>query len=114
MRSFFICYVLRQGIVLHDTWFVNSAAHLLGDRPYDPKIVPVENEFVSFFALGEGYHNFHHAFPFDYRVADFGRFNIGRIFLDWMAKWGHAYDLKVATKEMINGKQIRRGIPTTE
>lgn len=111
VRSFLICYVWRQGVVLHDTWFVNSAAHLLGDKPYDPKIIPVENTFVSMFTMGEGYHNFHHAFPFDYRAADFGFFNLNKWFLDTMEKLGLAEDLKKASTKMIKGMQIRNNIP---
>ena len=48
--------MMRWTILLHSTWFVNSAAHMFGDRPYDGVIKPAENIFVSFGALGEGYH----------------------------------------------------------
>ncbi|RWS19081.1 acyl-CoA desaturase-like protein, partial [Leptotrombidium deliense] len=34
----------RYVIFLHITWFVNSAAHLFGDRPYNEKISPREND----------------------------------------------------------------------
>lgn len=40
--------------VLHSTWFVNSAAHLFGDRPYNKKIQPRNNFFVNMVAMGEG------------------------------------------------------------
>lgn len=104
-KSFFICYIFRQGVTLHSTWFVNSAAHMIGDKPYDPTINPVENEFVSMFTLGEGYHNFHHAFPYDYRAADFGVLNTNKLFLDAMDGLGFAHDLKVASKKVIQEKQ---------
>ena len=54
-------------LVLHATWLVNSAAHMFGMKPYDTGIGPVENRAVSLLALGEGFHNYHHTFPFDYR-----------------------------------------------
>ena len=42
---------------MHFTWFVNSAAHMFGDHPYDGKSWPSENPFVSICAIGEGWHN---------------------------------------------------------
>lgn len=41
---------------LHSTFFVNSAAHMFGDKPYDKDIKPVENSYVTYGCLGEGYH----------------------------------------------------------
>ena len=48
---------LRYCIVLHFSWLVNSAAHMFGDRPYDPESWASENPVVSIGALGEGWHN---------------------------------------------------------
>ena len=45
--------VLRYMIVLHNTWCVNSVAHLWGDKPYDININPVESRLVSFLAVGK-------------------------------------------------------------
>jgi len=58
--------------VLHSTWLVNSAAHFYGDHPYDPSINPTENPIVAFFAIGEGWHNWHHKYPFDYAASELG------------------------------------------
>jgi len=82
----------------------------MGDKPYDPNINPVENSMVSIFTLGEGYHNFHHAFPYDYRAADIGVFNSSRVFIEKMHEWGLANDLKVASKTVIEGKQMRHNL----
>ena len=51
--SFVLCYVGRYIDSLHATWFVNSAAHMFGDRPYSP-IMPVEIPWVSLCSYGEG------------------------------------------------------------
>ena len=51
-----IINVIRWIATLHSTWLVNSAAHMFGDRPYDGNILPAQKIFVSFGALGEGYH----------------------------------------------------------
>ncbi len=52
---------------LHHTFFVNSASHTewMGQRPYDPKILPCENVITIYCALGEGHHNWHHVFAQD-------------------------------------------------
>ena len=100
--SFLSFYVLRYVTSLHVTWFVNSAAHMFGDRPYKP-IKPVENIWVSLTTYGEGYHNYHHAFPNDYRASEHGLgFNITRHFIDLMAKFGHAYDMRTASDTVVN------------
>src|SRR5207244_1492082 len=35
--------------------------------PYSVMNTARDNWFLAFFTFGEGYHNFHHAFPSDYR-----------------------------------------------
>ena len=71
-RAFFVAGALRYAVVLHFTWFVNSAAHLYGDHPYDPMSYPAENPFVSYCAIGEGWHNWHHKYPYDYAASEHG------------------------------------------
>ena len=48
---------------------VNSIAHYLGHAPYDDKHSPRDHFVSAVLTLGEGYHNFHHQFPMDYRNA---------------------------------------------
>lgn len=96
--SFTFAVGLRYVLCLHCTWFVNSAAHMFGERPYNPKIEPRQNPLVSFGAMGEGYHNYHHTFPYDYSTVEFGfiGFNPTKQFIDLMYLLGQAYNLKVA------------------
>merc|ERR1719230_1420202 len=47
MNGVMVPGVLRYVYVLHCTWLVNSAAHLWGERPYDPKSNPAENPLVA-------------------------------------------------------------------
>jgi len=96
--SFLVFGNLRWVITLHATWTVNSVAHMYGTRPYKPEILPTENGWVSFFSGGEGWHNWHHAFPWDYRAtADclFGRWNAARLYIDFFALFGWVWDRKV-------------------
>jgi len=60
-------WLTRTLIVHHTTFFINSAAHKWGSRHYASEETAVDNYLVSLFTFGEGYHNYHHAFPNDYR-----------------------------------------------
>lgn len=51
-----ILIFFRIGLTLNTTFCVNSAAHAIGQRPYNSKIQPTENSLVSLMAMGEGYH----------------------------------------------------------
>ncbi|MEE6460147.1 hypothetical protein FKM82_000869 [Ascaphus truei] len=109
-NSYFLASILRYTVSLNVSWLVNSAAHLYGNRPYDIHINPRENTFVTFGAIGEGFHNFHHTFPFDYSTSEFGlKFNPTTCFIDFMCFLGMASDCKKATKQMILARKARSG-----
>ncbi|XP_022123202.2 LOW QUALITY PROTEIN: acyl-CoA Delta-9 desaturase [Pieris rapae] len=101
MTSFSVSFVLRFTITLNIAYCVNSFAHIWGNKPYDKYIKSVENQLVSLAALGEGWHNYHHVFPWDYRTSELGKINISTSFIDFFARIGWAYDLKAATMSMI-------------
>ncbi|KAH8830084.1 delta 9-fatty acid desaturase [Flagelloscypha sp. PMI_526] len=61
--------VLRLVFVHHSTFCVNSLAHWLGETPFDDKHTPRDHFITALVTIGEGYHNFHHQFPMDYRNA---------------------------------------------
>ncbi|CAG8548111.1 4728_t:CDS:2 [Cetraspora pellucida] len=67
--GFFFSAVLRLVFVHHATFCVNSLAHYLGDTPFDDRRTPRDHFITAILSLGEGYHNFHHEFPMDYRNA---------------------------------------------
>ncbi|ODN03861.1 Acyl-CoA Delta(11) desaturase [Orchesella cincta] len=102
---------LRYCFNLHCTWLVNSAAHLWGDHPYDKAINPAENKGVAIFAFGEGWHNYHHVFPWDYKTAELGRYryNFTAAFIDFFAWIGWAYDLKTVSDKMVRDRVRRTG-----
>jgi len=61
--------VIRLVFVHHSTFCVNSLAHWLGESPFDDKHTPRDHLVTALVTIGEGYHNFHHQFPMDYRNA---------------------------------------------
>lgn len=74
-------------------------------------IYAVENLSVSLLAVGEGWHNYHHVFPWDYKAAELGKYstNITTGFIDIMAKIGWAYELKYVSDDMIKKRVMRTG-----
>ncbi|XP_038613616.1 acyl-CoA desaturase [Tachyglossus aculeatus] len=109
-HSFFVASLLRYACVLNATWLVNSAAHLYGSRPYDKNINPRENILVSLGAIGEGFHNYHHTFPYDYSTSEYRwHINITTFFIDFMCFLGLAYDRKKVSKEVILARCSRTG-----
>ncbi|XP_019635220.1 PREDICTED: acyl-CoA desaturase-like [Branchiostoma belcheri] len=109
-NAFCIAVLSRYVLTLNATWLVNSAAHLWGTRPYDRSIRPAENRFVSSVAGGEGWHNYHHTFPFDYATGELGwRLNMTTVFIDLMAWAGLAYDLRTAPPSVVRARALRTG-----
>ncbi|KAL6268607.1 hypothetical protein P5V15_001739 [Pogonomyrmex californicus] len=103
--------VCRYCTNLNITWSVNSAAHMWGVKPYDKSITSVNNVAVSFLALGEGWHNYHHVFPWDYKAAELGNYglNFTTAFIDFFAYLGLAYDLKTVPTNVIKKRALRSG-----
>lgn len=54
---------------LQSVFSVNSIAHWLGETTFDDRHTPRDHFITAILTLGEGYHNFHHQFPMDYRNA---------------------------------------------
>jgi stearoyl-CoA desaturase (delta-9 desaturase) len=67
------------------------------------KINPAENVVVSALTFGEGWHNYHHTFPWDYKTGELGDYslNFTTAFIDFFAYIGWAYDLKQPSKKLI-------------
>ena len=65
--SLLLAGVARVVIVNHSTFFINSLCHTLGRRPYSSKCTARDSAIMAVLTMGEGYHNFHHAFQHDYR-----------------------------------------------
>lgn len=64
---FLLAGLLRLVISHHFTFFINSWAHISGSQPYTDQNTARDNPVMALFTWGEGYHNFHHIFQYDYR-----------------------------------------------
>ncbi|KAG9429870.1 acyl-CoA Delta(11) desaturase [Apis mellifera carnica] len=82
---------------------------------FDKRVKPTENPTVSFFALGEGWHNYHHSFPWDYKAAELGAYGLNPTtgFIELMALVGLAYDLKTPREELVDRTSARKGDGTS-
>ena len=67
LGALLISVCARIALVYQGTWCINSVAHTFGQKPYDLAVSAKDNWFAALFTWGEGYHNFHHRFPNDYR-----------------------------------------------
>ena len=69
---------------------------------------------MSLMTGGEGWHNYHHVFPWDYKAAELGHFyltniNLTTFLIDMFAKIGWAYDLKEPSAELVKRVIMNRG-----
>lgn len=91
------CFFLPAVLWMHSTYAVNSLCHLpaLGSAPWATKEDSRNFWLVGLLALGEGWHNNHHAFP---RAARHGlrwwQLDVSWLFIRGLAVLGLAWDLK--------------------
>ena len=67
LGAFLFSICLRLTVVYHSTFCINSVCHKFGKATYDIYASARDHWLVAFITNGEGYHNFHHRFPGDYR-----------------------------------------------
>jgi stearoyl-CoA desaturase (Delta-9 desaturase) len=59
--------LVRLVFVYQATFAINSVAHIIGTQPYSDRDSSRDSFVTALVSMGEGYHNFHHTFPGDYR-----------------------------------------------
>ncbi len=74
-------------------------------------INPADNWMVALPSLGEGWHNYHHAFPSDYRTSELGdyAFNYTTAIIDACHRLGLATDLKTMSRHLVYSRAQRTG-----
>jgi stearoyl-CoA desaturase (delta-9 desaturase) len=65
--GFVVGAAVRLLLVYHATFSINSFAHRFGTQPYSDRSTARDSLLTALISMGEGYHNFHHTFPADYR-----------------------------------------------
>ncbi|XP_052132356.1 acyl-CoA Delta-9 desaturase [Frankliniella occidentalis] len=109
--SFWVNFNARFSATLNIAFLINSLAHTHGYRPYDKDISPVESPILGLLAIGEGWHNYHHVFPWDYRTGELGngRINLSTQFIDAFAALGWAWDRRSADDRVVRRRVERCG-----
>ncbi|KAI1133774.1 delta-9 acyl-CoA desaturase [Nemania abortiva] len=109
MGGFIYAGILRVFFVQQATFCVNSLAHWLGDQPFDDRNSPRDHILTALVTLGEGYHNFHHEFPSDYRNAiAFYQYDPTKWFIWTCKQLGLAYDLKQFRQNEIEKGRVQQ------
>lgn len=94
---------LRIVLFHHITWGINSAAHTFGTQPYLKSTTARDCWWMALLTMGEGYHNFHHAFSFDYRNGvRWHNFDPSKWIIFGLSKVGLTRNLMRAPKETVD------------
>ncbi|MFL5330994.1 MAG: acyl-CoA desaturase [Gemmataceae bacterium] len=99
--------LIRVFLVHHVTWSVNSACHLWGSQLYPSGDESRDNFIFGLLALGEGWHNTHHAFPTSARHGlRWWQIDVSYWLIRLMALCGLAWDVRVPSpaKPAISGR----------
>jgi stearoyl-CoA desaturase (delta-9 desaturase) len=101
---------LRLVFQWHQTFCVNSVAHLIGRQPYSQASTARDSWVTAVLTLGEGYHNFHHRFPNDYRNGiRWFHFDPTKWLIWTLSKVGLARELRRMPQEAIVRAAARAG-----
>lgn len=102
MGGFVYAGLIRVFAIQQATFCINSMAHYLGTQPFDDKRTPRDNWITALVTFGEGYHNFHHEFPSDYRNAlRWYQYDPTKVFIYLSYLAGLSYDLKKFSQNAI-------------
>jgi stearoyl-CoA desaturase (delta-9 desaturase) len=94
--------LVRIFLVHHVTWSVNSACHLWGMRPYPSDDQSRNNIVFGILALGEGWHNTHHAFPTSARHGlRWWQIDMSYWIIRALALLGLAWDVRLPSEQAL-------------
>ena len=102
LGGFLLPGVARVVMVQHATFCINSLCHMIGSQPYSTNHSARDSWIAAIFTMGEGYHNYHHEFQWDYRngVKPW-QLDPSKWFIWGLSKIGLASDLKRVPQERI-------------
>ncbi len=93
--AFIFTVCARLVAVHHSTFAINSICHTFGRATYDIYSSAKDHWLVALITNGEGYHNFHHHFPGDYRNGvRWYHWDPSKWTIALFARLGLAWDLK--------------------
>jgi len=97
--------LVRVFMVHHVTWSINSVCHVWGTRPFKSHDQSTNNLVFGMLALGEGWHNNHHAFPTSAKHGlKWYQFDASYVFIKTLSLLGLARNIRVPTPDRIASK----------
>lgn len=107
--------ILRVAVQWHLTWSINSVAHTIGRQPYSRSTSARDSWVTALVTFGEGYHNYHHRFPGDYRNGvRWYHFDPTKWLIRTLAGVGLAQDLRRMPREAIARARAVAGVRARE
>lgn len=107
MSTLVLAGLLRLVLSHHFTFFINSLCHMFGTRPYTDTNSARDNPILAIFTWGEGYHNYHHFFQYDYRNGvKWWQYDPSKWIIYGLSKVGLTWDLKRVPDVTIQHAQV--------
>ncbi len=92
----------------HATFLINSLCHYYGGQGYSDTNSARDSWLAALLTMGEGFHNFHHAFQYDYRNGHrVHHWDPTKWFIATLARVGLAFSLKRARREDVRYAQLK-------
>lgn len=108
LGGFALAGLARVVVVHHCTFFINSLCHIVGTRPYTDTNTARDSALMAVLSYGEGYHNYHHFFPTDYRNGvKWYHFDPTKWLIRSLAFIGLTKDLKSVPERLINEARLQ-------
>jgi stearoyl-CoA desaturase (delta-9 desaturase) len=106
----FFSFFLGTVVLWRNTFLVNSLAHVMGRRRYVTDDTSRNSLLIAITTLGEGWHNNHHYYQASARNGFFWwELDVTWYVLKALSWVGIVKDLKVPTKEILDGNRIKNG-----
>lgn len=108
LPGLFFGFLLGTVVLWHNTFLVNSVAHVVGRRRYATGDTSRNNVLIAITTLGEGWHNNHHHYQASARNGFFWwEIDVTYWSLLVLSKVGLVRDLKVPSAEVLAANRIR-------
>lgn len=101
--------LVRIFVSHHITWSINSVCHVFGKRHFHSNDHSTNNVICGVLAMGEGWHNNHHAFP---SSAKHGllwyQFDMSWMVIRSMKALGLAWNIRLPSERALESKRINK------
>ena len=111
-RGFLWGSIVRTTLGNQVSFAVNSVCHVFGEQPFETHDRSRNNWWMAILALGEGWHNNHHAFPsMACHGMTFRQFDLSGLVLRGLSTLGLAWNLQAPPPALVERR--RRGPPVS-